>query len=82
MLKFKMFDLSIGGATERFYLMMAGTVILGFLGQFTVATFWGFILAVSFILGVSIKPEKRMAVEKPAQKIVEMPESKKLKKAV
>ncbi len=82
MLKFKMFDLSIGGATERFYLMMAGTVILGFLGQFTLAAFWGFTLAISFILGVSIKTEKRIAVEKPAQKIVKMKESEEWRKAV
>ena len=81
MLKLKMFDLSIGGTVERFYLMMAGVIVLGSFGQFTLAAIWALILSVSFILGVSIKTEKKKAVEKAEGEIVPMGRGKDLQKA-
>lgn len=78
MVKFKFFELSFVGALERFYLMMVGTIILGFLNQFFLATIWAFILAVSFILGVSTQIGKEKVIEKG--KIIPMGEGRKIEK--
>ncbi len=81
MIKLKMFDLSIGGTVERFYLMMAGVIVIGSFGQFTLAAIWALILSVSFILGVSIKPEKKKAIEKMEGEIIPLDREKDLQKA-
>ena len=65
-----MFDISIGRAVVQYYLMMAGTIILGFLGQLTLAAIWALIFAVSTILGVSIKTEKKKTIEKVEGEII------------
>lgn len=69
MRQLQLFNLSVAGVVKRFYLMMAVVTIAGFLGQFTIASILGFLVAVSFILGVSITPpeakEARRAELKP-----------------
>ena len=67
MLQFKAFELSIAGTVWRFYLMMAVTIILGFLNQWILATILAFTIAVSFIVGISVNlvnPEKLAIGEK------------------
>jgi hypothetical protein len=59
----KMMNLSVEDVVWRFYLMMAGTIILGFLGQFFIAAIWAFTLSVSFILGVSYENERAQNFE-------------------
>ena len=81
MLKFKTFNLSILGVAERFYLMMAGVIILGFMGQFLFAAIWGFAFAVSFIVGFTIKWRKARVAKKNALNIVSKNEQKELSKA-
>lgn len=73
----KMMNLSVKGVVWRFYLMMAGTIILGFLGQFFIAAVWAFILSVSFILGVSYKKEEA-EIEKQEGKIIPLENQKDL----
>lgn len=73
----KMMNLSVKGVVWRFYLMMAGTIILGFLGQFFIASVWAFILSVSFILGVSYKKEEA-EIEKQEGKIIPLENQKDL----
>ena len=61
MLQFKAFDLSITGVAYRFYLMIAVAGIFGLLNLWALATVLAFIVAVSFIVGVSVtkvKPTK------------------------
>ena len=62
MKKIRLFDLSIKGVVERFYLMMAAVAGFGFFGQFTLAAIFGFAIAVSFILGVSYTDADREAI--------------------
>lgn len=50
MRKMKVFDLNLAEVVGRFYLMMVGTLILGFWGQMTVAAIFAFLVAISFIL--------------------------------
>ena len=59
-----MFELSIGGALLRFYLMVAVVVVLGVFNQFALAAVLGFALAGSFILGISVRKEPRKVVAK------------------
>jgi len=61
MRKMKVFDLNLAEAAGRFYLMMVGTLILGFLGQMTLATIFAFLLAIRFILGVSYRKTDKKA---------------------
>ena len=65
----KMMDLTVKGVVWRFYLMMAGTIILGFLGQFFIAAIWGFAISVSFILGVSFKTKQETEMEEKEEKM-------------
>lgn len=81
MLKIKMLDLSIGNAVVRYYLMMAGTIILGFLGHMTLAAIWALIFAVSAILGVSIKTDKKETIEKVEGEIFPIERKTDLQKA-
>ncbi len=70
MLKFKMFDVRLDHLIERYYMMMAGTIILGFLHQFILAALWAMIIAPTCILGVSIQWKDEKVVEKEEQKII------------
>lgn len=72
MLTYKFFDLSIAGTLERFYLMMVGAIVLGFMNQFVLAALWSFPIAISFILGMSIKTEKAEKAQTTEGKIVPM----------
>lgn len=49
------FSLNMKNMASRFYLMMGAVIILGFLGQFTMAAIMGYVLAISFILGIGLK---------------------------
>lgn len=64
MKKVKYVDLSVEGIVERFYLMMIGAIILGFLNHFILATIWGFALTVSCILGIGFKVVNETIIEK------------------
>jgi hypothetical protein len=67
MIKLKAFDLSVSGVVWRFYLMMALAAIFGFLHQWALAAILAFIVAISFIVGISVhivKPEKLAVSEK------------------
>ena len=55
MLQFKVFDLSVAGVVWRFYLMMAVVVVFGYLNLWALAAILAFIVAVSFIVGTSVK---------------------------
>lgn len=80
MIKVKYFNLSVAGTAERFILMMAGTIIFGFLSQFILGTIWGFALAVSFILGISFKIGDEKVIEKKEGKILPMDMERTLEK--
>jgi hypothetical protein len=77
MKKIKMMDLTIRGVVLRFYMMMAGTIILGFSGQFFIAAIWAFTLSVSFILGVSFKT-KQEPEEKMKAKVIPLRDKKEM----
>lgn len=53
MRKMKLFKLNVAETAVRFYIMIAGVIVLGFLDQFVLAAIFGFALALSFILGIS-----------------------------
>lgn len=55
MIKVKMYDLSVSGVVFRFYFMMGVAIALGELALWTLAAVLALFLAVSMILGVSIK---------------------------
>ncbi|MEZ4934302.1 MAG: hypothetical protein R2788_19525 [Saprospiraceae bacterium] len=65
----KIFDLNIGKTVVRFYLMMAVVIIFGFLGQFTLAAILGYILGISFILGVRVGAKDEKATAKRIHKL-------------
>lgn len=66
----KVLELSVAGTALRFYTMMAVVIILGFLGQFTLAAILGYALAISFILGVSFtKTTKKTATKRKIEQI-------------
>ena len=81
MLKLKMLDLGLGMTVVRFYIMMVGTVILSFLEQFTLAAIWAVVLAVSAILGMSIKTGKEKTAKKVAGEIIPIKRGTDLQKA-
>ena len=81
MRKMRLFDLSIAGVVERFYLMMAIVVLFGFLGKFTLATIFGFAIATSFILGVSHRKATKKAIVKEKSKLSPVEGEERLRKA-
>lgn len=67
---FKVFDLSISSLVLRFYFMMAVIVTLGFLNQWILATVLGFLVGISFTVGISVhlaKPEQLVLSEQRAK---------------
>lgn len=67
MLQFKAYDLSVSSVVWRYYLMMAIIVGLGFLNLWALAVILALIVAVSFIVGISVnivKPKKTLLIEK------------------
>jgi len=77
-----MMNLSMEGIAWRFYLMMAGVVILVLFNQYLLATIWGFALAVSFILGISFKSRRPATIAKEEkikeEKIIQLEQTKSL----
>ena len=69
MKKIRLFDLSIKGVVQRFYLMMAAVAGFGFLGQFALAAILGFAIAISFILGVSYTDADRESMAKATTRL-------------
>ncbi len=80
MTNFKILDLSFAGVTKRLYLMILGTIILGFMNQWVLATLWSFTLSVSFILGVSMKTGKEQILNAEEAKIISLRKNKDLDK--
>ena len=70
MLKFKMFEVRFDHLMERYYLMVAGAIILGFLHQFVLAAFWAMVIAPTCILGVSIQWKEKKVVEREKHKVI------------
>ncbi|MCR9099947.1 MAG: hypothetical protein NXI25_08355 [bacterium] len=70
MMNFKVFDLSISSLALRFYFMMAVIVTLGFLNQWILAIVLGFLVGISFTIGISVhlaKPEQLALSEERAK---------------
>ena len=59
MRKIRLFDLSVLEVVERYYLMVGAVVGSALFGQFTLATVFGFSIAVSAILGVSYRRNRK-----------------------
>lgn len=67
-------SLSINNVVARFYLMIAVTLIFGFLGQWTLAAIFGYVIGLSAILGLS----KQFGPPKSQAKIISKKEAKML----
>ena len=63
MKKLRMFDINVTKIILRFYTMIGLVLIFTFLHQFVLAAFFGNILAVSFILGVSYRKQPPAGVK-------------------
>lgn len=81
MRKVKVFDLNLAELVVRFYLMIGVVAILGFLGQFTIAAILGFVLAISFILGVSFRKTTKKVVAKGEARLPKMEQKKAMQEA-
>ena len=86
-MKFLPTNLSFNNVLGRFYLMIAATIILGFMGQWILAAIVGYALGLSAILGLSAqfgppKPNaKVIANSKETTKVISLENTTVLKKA-
>lgn len=82
MIRFKAFNLSVSGVVGRFYLMMALTTIFGFLQQWTLAAALAFTVAISFIVGISVRSVKaeKLAGSEKGGKLLSMEKKTKAQK--
>lgn len=76
-----MFDVRFDHLMERYYLMMAGTIILGFLHHFILAAIWAMIIAPTCILGVSVNWKDKKVVEKEESKLIPVHRQKHIQEA-
>ena len=80
-MKIRVFHSKIYNTIFRFYLMVGVVAILGFLHQFTLAAIFGFIIAISAILGVSFERSQEAAAEATGRKIVPLEPKKHVRQA-